>query len=85
MRELERCDREIAEVERLLRAGHRDVEGLCRALIDWNVERRILLGSYAVEKPVQTVEGGLLSLPAVKDEAARLLLRELGARPRWMA
>jgi hypothetical protein len=62
MRDLERCDREIAEVERLLRGSHRDVEGLCRALIDWSVERRILMGSLAVEKPGQTVEGGLAGL-----------------------
>lgn len=46
MRDIERCDREIAEVERLLRAGHRDIEGLCRALIDWSVERRFLLEGF---------------------------------------
>ena len=36
--------REIAEVERLLRAGHPDVEGLCLALADWSAELRILEG-----------------------------------------
>jgi len=42
--ERERCDREIAECRRLLLAGHPDVEGLCRALIDWTTERRIIDG-----------------------------------------
>jgi hypothetical protein len=42
--ERERCDREIAEFRRLLRAGHPDVEGVCRALVDWTVERRIIDG-----------------------------------------
>lgn len=41
-REVERCHREIAETERLLRAGHPDVQGLCLALSDWSTELRIL-------------------------------------------
>lgn len=41
-REIERCRREITEVERLLRSGHPDVEGLCLALADWNAELRLL-------------------------------------------
>lgn len=41
-REMERCRREIEEIERLLRGGHPDVEGLCLALADWNAELRIL-------------------------------------------
>ena len=41
---LARCDREIAEMERLLRQGHPDVGGLCLALMDWCSERRLLLG-----------------------------------------
>lgn len=41
-REIERCRREIAEVERLLRSGHPDVEGLCLALADWHAELRLL-------------------------------------------
>jgi hypothetical protein len=41
-REVERCHREIAETERLLRAGHPDVQGLCLALSDWSAELRIL-------------------------------------------
>ena len=40
---VERCDREIAEIEQKLRAGHPDVEGLCRGLIDWSVARRMIL------------------------------------------
>ena len=41
-REIERCRREIAEIEGLLRAGHPDVAGLCLALHDWAQELRIL-------------------------------------------
>jgi hypothetical protein len=43
-RDIDRCHAEIAEVERLLRAGHPDVEGLCLALQDWSAELRILTG-----------------------------------------
>jgi hypothetical protein len=39
---MERCKREIAEVEATLRAGHPDVEGLCRALSDWCGELRLV-------------------------------------------
>jgi hypothetical protein len=41
-REIERCMREIAEIEDLLRSGHPDVEGLCLALADWSAELRLL-------------------------------------------
>ncbi len=41
-REIERCHREMAEAEALLRAGHPDVAGLCLALHDWAQELRIL-------------------------------------------
>lgn len=40
--EIERCLREIAEAERLLRSGHPDLEGLCLALADWSAELRLL-------------------------------------------
>jgi hypothetical protein len=39
---IERCRREIAEIEALLLAGHRDVEGLCMALSDWSAELRLI-------------------------------------------
>ena len=39
MTELERCDEEIREHEANLRAGHPDVAGLFRALLDWRTER----------------------------------------------
>lgn len=42
MTERERCGAEIAEIERQLRSGHPDVEGLCRALADWSSELRFL-------------------------------------------
>ncbi len=44
-REMERCRTEIALAERLLRAGHPDVAGLCMALSDWSMELRILEGT----------------------------------------
>jgi hypothetical protein len=39
---IETCRREIAEIEALLLAGHRDVQGLCLALSDWSVELRLI-------------------------------------------
>ena len=42
MTELERCEEEIREHEANLRAGHKDVVGLFRALLDWRMERRLL-------------------------------------------
>jgi hypothetical protein len=41
-REMERCRAEVESAERLLRAGHPDVEELCLALADWAAELRIL-------------------------------------------
>ena len=35
-------------MEDQLRAGHPDAEGLCRALIDWSAELRLLQASQAV-------------------------------------
>jgi hypothetical protein len=40
--EIERCEREIAAAEVALRGSHSDVTGLCMAITDWSVERRIL-------------------------------------------
>jgi hypothetical protein len=40
---MDRCRREIAEIESLLRAGHPDIEGLCMGLTDWSTELRLLL------------------------------------------
>jgi hypothetical protein len=37
-----RCRREIAAIEVQIRSGHRDLLGLCRALLDWNAELRLL-------------------------------------------
>jgi hypothetical protein len=39
---IERCRQEIAMVEGQLRSGHPDVQGLCRALVDWSAELRLL-------------------------------------------
>jgi len=49
--EIERCRREIEEIERLLLAGHPDVEGLCMALSDWSAELKILEGTDAKPPP----------------------------------
>jgi hypothetical protein len=46
-REIERCRRELADVETKLRAGDPEVEGLCLALRDWSTELRILEGMHA--------------------------------------
>jgi hypothetical protein len=39
---IERCRREIAEIESLLLAGHRDVQGLCMAPSDWSAELMLI-------------------------------------------
>jgi hypothetical protein len=39
---MERCHREIAEIESQIVSGHSDVMGLCLALSDWNAELRLL-------------------------------------------
>lgn len=40
--EADRCRAAIAEIEALLRAGHAEVHGLCRALADWSAELRMI-------------------------------------------
>ena len=49
MTDIERCDKEIAEAEAMLRAGHRDVTGLLLQLMDWSIERRILSENGAAQ------------------------------------
>ena len=39
---MDRCRREIVEVEILLRSGHPDVQGLCLALTDWRKELKLI-------------------------------------------
>ena len=51
MKDIERCDQEIAEAEAMLRAGHREVAGLLLQLMDWSIERRLLSGRGALVKP----------------------------------
>ena len=43
-RDIDRCRREIAAIERELRTGNPDVHGLCLGLKDWSAELRILEG-----------------------------------------
>jgi hypothetical protein len=56
---IERCRREIADIEAAIRAGHTDLDGLCLALSDWSAELRWLereLGLKA-EKPAAAGAG----------------------------
>jgi hypothetical protein len=39
---MDRCRQEIAAIEAQLRAGHPDVQGLCRGLADWSAELRLI-------------------------------------------
>ena len=39
---IERCRREIAEIESQLCAGNPELDGLCLALSDWSAELRLL-------------------------------------------
>ncbi len=48
--EIERCLREIGEVESQLRSGHRDLQGLLLALTDWQVELRLLEREAALHR-----------------------------------
>ena len=56
MTDIERCDKEIAEAEAMLRAGHRDVAGLLLKLVDWSIERRILVENGAVQTCVGEID-----------------------------
>ena len=60
-----RCRAEIAEIETQIRAGHPDLEGLCRALADWSGELRLLQqhgGLASVPPQVAHVRAGRESL-----------------------
>jgi hypothetical protein len=56
-----RCRKEIADIESQIRAGHPDIEGLCRALADWGAELRLL-----------AKEGWALARPEAKIDLAEL-------------
>jgi hypothetical protein len=47
--EIERCRREIAAIETLIRAGHPDLERLCLALSDWCAEWRLIEQEMALK------------------------------------
>jgi hypothetical protein len=51
MTDIERCDKEIAEAEVMLRAGHRELAGLLQQLMDWSIERRLISGQGTLLKP----------------------------------
>jgi hypothetical protein len=52
-RNIQRCQKEIADIERSLRAGHRDLQGLSLALADWSQELRLIQReiSFRARKP----------------------------------
>jgi hypothetical protein len=57
--DIERCWREIAAIEDLIRAGHPDLEGLCLALSDWCAELRLIEQEMELKaKMPATVEAG---------------------------
>jgi hypothetical protein len=39
---MNKCHREIAEIELQILSGHSDLPGLCLALSDWNAELRLI-------------------------------------------
>jgi hypothetical protein len=49
MTDIKRCDKEIADAEAMLRAGHLDMAGLLLKLMDWSIERRMLSESGAAK------------------------------------
>jgi hypothetical protein len=51
MTDIERCEKEIAQAEAMLRAGHREVAGLLLQLMDWSIERRLLSSQGPLLKP----------------------------------
>lgn len=49
MEDTARCRREIAAIEAMIVAGHRDLQGLCLALSDWCAELRLIEQEMAIE------------------------------------
>ena len=56
--EIARCRRERDVAEAALRAGHPDVQGLCRVLVDWSAELRLLQGLAIVAPRLAHVRSG---------------------------
>jgi hypothetical protein len=50
MEDIARCRREIAAIEALIAAGHRDLQGLCLALSDWCAELRLVEHEMALRQ-----------------------------------
>jgi hypothetical protein len=53
----ERCRREIADIEALIRGGHPDLDGLCLALSDWWAELRLIDMALEARTPAATEAG----------------------------
>jgi hypothetical protein len=58
--ERQRCETEIAEIERQLRNGHPDVEGLCLGLADWSAELWLIEREMGLEEKKRPAWEGLL-------------------------
>jgi hypothetical protein len=58
--EVDRCRREIAAIERLIWAGHPDLEGLLLALADWSAELKLFSAEskFCAEAYTLSVLGG---------------------------
>jgi len=67
-----RCREEIAAVELQIRAGHPDLEGLCRALADWSAELRLLRGLAAGAHPLGHVRAEAAGSTPLFAQARRL-------------
>lgn len=54
MEALDHCDREISHIEKLIKDGHPDLQGLTLGLSDWHTERRLILES--LQDPVERIK-----------------------------
>ena len=56
---IQRCHREIADIEAEIRAGNPDLQGLCLALRDWSGELRILQNEQRRREGIRRREGAI--------------------------
>ena len=53
--EIARCDAEIESAKAQVRAGNRDLQGLCLAIRDWSAEKRLIEDETPAKKGVKSV------------------------------
>jgi hypothetical protein len=53
---MDRCHREIAEIEALIRTGHPDLQGLLLGLADWSAELRLLGKMRRMARPETKID-----------------------------